>query len=346
MAKFKRRPSDVVGVEIASSSVRVVRMTKANDGSILVTAAALLPAVERPAAPPVQDPQQPVPVQPPQPIHLPSELKGKYACLVIPGDTCVVKLLSFPGHFTDAAAAKVVESVGVENPDAHRISYRLVSEGHGKAESRVLAVAVPEQDASVAVQMFPAGVPAPFSVEVAPLAAMTAFLSGPGTQHADGAIGVIDFSDNMSSFALFSKGTLVLLRRFDVGTDTLLAKIQESLGVDRDTAQGIISDGSFDISQPVTDIMEPLVKQLIVSRDFVERRENCHVEKLYVTGGMTVSRDAMEEMRSALGIEIVTWNPLQSLTMRDGAFPENLKGQEWIFAAAVGACLGTFEETA
>ncbi|OGV83524.1 MAG: hypothetical protein A2340_10445 [Lentisphaerae bacterium RIFOXYB12_FULL_60_10] len=337
LARFRKRPVDVNGIEISSASARIVHMLKDSSGAYSLTGATTLPIPESPA------PAEGTPAAPPEPLIVPPAIRGKYACLTVPANTSIIKLLNFPGHFNEQAEAKLTESIGIENPDAFRVSYKLLVEGHGKSESKVLAVALPNEDATRAVGFFPMGLPAPFSLETSTLALMTAFLHAVPLSN-DEAVGLMDFGENVSSLALFNKGSVILFRRFDVGTNSLLAKIQESLGVDRETAHGIISDGSFDISQAVSDVMEPLTKQLTVSRDFVERRENCHVAKIYVSGGMTVSRDTMEEMHNAMGIEISTWDPLANITVSEGAIPEDMRNQAWMLAAAVGACIGTFEE--
>lgn len=335
-ARFKRGPGDVVGVDIAEAGVSIVRMKRANDGSISAISADVLPAIA---------PGKPGEGAATAAFVLPSKLRAHYVSIAVTGESAVIKLLSFPGHFDEAAEAKVVENMGLESPDSYRISYKLVSEGHGKAEARVLSVALPEPEAQAAVQLFPSGLPAPLSLEIAGLATLSAFLRACGETHKEEAVGVIDFGDRITSFGLFNKNNLALVRRFPVGTSTVLSKVQETLGVDMETARGIISDGSFDISQSVSEVMEPLVKQLIVSRDFVERRENCQLSKLYTSGALVVSRDLTDEMHSSLGVDVSVWNPFQGLTMAPGALPDRFVGQEWRFAAAVGACAATFEET-
>jgi Tfp pilus assembly PilM family ATPase len=279
------------------------------------------------------------------PLSLPPKLRAKYACIAVTGESAIIKLLSFPGRFDESAEAKVVENMGLESPENYRISFKVINEGHGKAEARVLTVALPETEAASSIMLFPTGAPAPFSLEISGLATMSAFLRSCGEEHKENAVGVIDFGDRTTSFGLFNKNYLALVRRFPVGAHTVLGKVQETLGVDLDTAQGIISDGSFDISQSVSEVMEPLIKQLIVSRDFVERRENCQLSKLYVSGALVVSRDLTDEMRSSVGVEIAPWNPFQGLTVAQGALPESFAGQEWKFSAAAGACIATFEET-
>jgi Tfp pilus assembly PilM family ATPase len=333
IAQVKSGPADVVSADISNTGIKLVHMKKGNDG-ISVIGADILP----PSTFSEENPEEL------EPLELPPKLKGHYMSIAVSGEDSIVKLLSFPGAFQESSINKVIDSIGLEDISEHRIAYKIIVEGRGKSESRVLAVAVPDKHAKIGPMLFPVGRPAPFSLELSGLAAMTAFMKGPGTEYKDKAVGIMDFGDDASTFALFNKGDLALIRRFDIGTNTILDKVQETLGVDQETAQGIITDGAFDISQPVSEVMEPLVKQLIVSRDFVERREDCSVASIYASGGLVVSRDSLEEMRSAMGLEVKTWNPFDGLNVAANAIPENLNGQEWRFTAAVGACLATFDE--
>ena len=338
-AKFKRGISDVVGLDVSETEIAAARIRKNNDGSLVLTAADILPAPRM--TPATADAPANV-----APCQVPPKLKARYASLAMTGDSAIIKLLTFPGAFDENADGnKVIENIGVDKPDNYRISFKLISAGHAKAESRVLAVAVPEPEAQACVMLLPSGIPAPHSLEISALSAITAFLRVGEERHRNDAVGIVEFGRNTTTFSILNKNTLVLIRRFPAGTAAVMNKIQESLGVDQETAQGIVSDGSFDISQSINDIMDPVIKQMIVSRDFVERRENCQMTKLYISGGLTVSRDLVEEMKTSLSVEVSTWSPFEGLTVPEGAVADVYKGQEWRFAAAVGACLATFEET-
>jgi Ethanolamine utilization protein EutJ (predicted chaperonin) len=357
MARFKTVPNDLVGIDVGATSMKVVRMKKVND-QITVTgvdilAAPKLPVPQVPAAEAKTEGADPKPAEGSgaeaalpkvEPVVLPAKLKGKYVSLAVTGASSVIKLHSFPGAFDAAAEDKVINAMGLDDPGSYRIGYKVITEGHGKSESKVLGVALPEAESVIFPLMFPHGIPAPFSLEVSGLACLSSFLHSAGAAVENEAVGVIDFGTSVTTFALFSKGVLVLIRRFDFGTDAVCEKVQEMLGVDKETAQGIINDGAFDVSQAVSDVMEQLNKQIIVSRDFVERRENCHVTKMFVSGGLVMSRNSLDELRASLGLEVASWNPFEGLTVAPDAIAENVKGQEWRFTAAVGACLATFEE--
>jgi Tfp pilus assembly PilM family ATPase len=333
---LRQRPKDVVGIDIAASGVKAVRMVRGGAGKPQVVAMDVLPAI---LLPDMEEPTRPF-----NPLRLPHALKSRYASLTVSGHDSVVKLLSFPGALDGNASGKVVAAMGLKQPDDYRLSYRVTTEGHGRTESRVLSVAIPEVQARAAVGLLPTGLPVPFSLEVSGLAMLTAFMRGPGAAHAAQAAGVLEFGDVTSSLALFSRGQLALIRRFDLGTEQLLDRLESSLGVDRATATGIIADGSFDIEQPVSESLAGIMKHLVVSRDFVERRENCRLETLYVSGGIALSASARDHIAASMDLDVKLWSPLENLDTARDALPSHHAGREWRFAAAIGACLATLED--
>ena len=329
--RFRRGYTDVLGLDIATSGTKAVHLRKHNDTKTLV-AADILPALPIPSSKETSS-------EAVHPLHLPKSLRARHVALAVTAPGSIVKLLSFPAHADKSGDNQINELLGLGDASDYRVAYEPVGERHARAETRVLAVAMPEHQARSLSFLFPHGTPAPCSIEVSGLASITSFLRGPGRQHADDCVAVVDFGNSMSLVAMLSKGVLVLVRKFDFGTSAILKRVQENLGVDAETAQGILVDGSFDISQVVHQTMEAFTQQLIISRDFVERRENCHIHKLYVCGGTINLRDWLNEVQSAIGLETAFWDPFESLTVLPGAVPEKLKGHESRFAAAVGAAL-------
>lgn len=334
---LKRGPTDVVGLDIGSASVRAVRIRKNND-TLTVTAVDIL---ERPVQAGNEAEEHPLPT-----LDLPSHVKARYASLAVDSSEAIVRLLTLPGKSEADLDTRVIDSLGLENPDDYRISYKVLADGATRSETRVVAVAYPDTLATDSIAMLPTtGTPAPYSLEVSGLATMTTFMNGPVTARESDTLGLIDFGETSSLFAFFHKGSPALIRKLDRGTNALLDKVEAMLGVDRETAIGIISDGSFDISPAATEVLQPLVRQILVSRDFVERRESCKVDAVYLAGGLAVSRDAQNEIGGAMGIPVESWNPFSGLNMAADAMPDKFAGLEWRFAAALGACLATFEES-
>lgn len=339
MSAQRRGPSDLLGLDLGTTGAKAVRVHRSGE-AITIQAADVFAPVELET---IQGEDGM-----PAPVVVPPRLKTRQACLVIPGRQAVIKLLSFPGHFeAQDRSQRVIDGLGLSDPSKYRIAYKVTHEGAARSgsESRVLAAAVREEEARRAALLLPAGVPVPHTIEIAGIAAMTAFLAGIGDNLSARTVGMIEFGATMSHFALFHRGSLSLFRRFDFGVERVLENLGKALGVDNTTAAGIMVNGSFDISQTVNETLAPILKQLVVSRDFVERRENCRLETIYACGGLALSRDVLETIRSAVGNDVEPWSPADAFDFAAGALPETLAGAEWRLTAAIGACLGAMEET-
>jgi Tfp pilus assembly PilM family ATPase len=328
---FQRGYTDVLGLDVAGSGLKAVRLKVINQ-AITVMAVDIFPpdgsAVEG---------SIPVGAQ-----QLPKDLRARHVALATSESGAVVKLLTFPAHSDKPAETHVNELMGLGDQTEYRLAYEHVTES--RSEIRALAVRMPLSTVTALCQLFPAGSPAPCAIEVSGLASMTAYLKGPGLSHLEDCIAVIDFGANVTLVAFFNRGTMVLIRKFEMGTNTILKKLQDNLGVDGDVALGILNDGSFDITQIVHQAMEAFLQQLIISWDFVERRENCRISRLYACGGGASLGSWAHEVLSTTGQSPTLWNPFEGLAMISDTLLDKWKGQESRFSAAVGSALGMFDE--
>ncbi|MBP7828881.1 MAG: hypothetical protein KA248_03070 [Kiritimatiellae bacterium] len=325
----RKSPSDLVGLDFGTSGIKAVRMRRNKEG-VTVLKADLLP----PLAPAGAGPERP---------PLPRGLLTHYTALAVSGARSSVRILGIPGRFETGAARDLQVREHAGAAEGQRLGYAIITPPKLRNETRLLAVTLPEEEARALLDLFAVGPPAPVSLEVSGLAAITAFLRGPGRAHEQGTVGVVESGDRLTVMALLHKNLPVLVRKFDLGMQTVRERVQQRLGVDAETAKGILADGSFDISQTLHEVVDPFLRQLSLSKEFIERREECRLEKLYVSGGMSLSRFWVNDLKAAAGVDVERWNPFDGLTVAPEAFPAALEGQQTRFAAAAGACLGAWE---
>lgn len=328
-------PKEVVALDFTRLSVKCVRMRK-TDAGIHLAAADVLPG------PPNKDAAVPAAIAR-KTIDIPKHLMFRHAVLSLPGTNTLVKLLSLPGHLDNDSEAKIREDMGVSGGD-FRIGYKVLGQGHGRVETKLLAVALPEDDLQRCLECFSIGWPVPISVEVAGVAAINAFMCGYLEKSGDESIGVIQIEDDVSFFAFFHKKELVLIRKFDFGDEHILRAIQARLNVNRETAINVAADRSFDISQMIKEVCDNFIRQIVISKRFVERRENCRVGRIFIPGSAAASYRMGEELRVASESEIEQWDPLKAVTVQQGAIAPKYEATHSLFAAAIGAGTGFFKE--
>lgn len=326
-SKMKKGLNDVTGIDFGQTATKVVRLRKNSDG-IVVEAAELLPALSSGGG-----------------FTVPPGMKARQAAIAASSPNATAKLLTFPGAIDATFKSTLAKNMGMEDDSDDRIAYRIITEGSGRVESRVLATTIPEPDAAAVMALFESGLPAPSSLELAPLAALTAFEAGPVLHGGTPTAGLIDFGTESSTLSIFHKKKLVLLRRFDFGTRKLLERVTSTLHIDKETALNILADNAFDISELITEIMSPLSSQLIVSRDFVERRENCNLRHIHCIGGLTSSPAAMQEVQRAMNIESKVFDPFTIPGLNTDALDSTRSSSaHGNFSAAIGAAMGTLQE--
>jgi Tfp pilus assembly PilM family ATPase len=320
---LKRPPTDCTGIDFGSKAAKIVRLR--NTGGDLTVVGAEV--VELGSGQ----------------IEIPTRLRSRCGAIVTSGSGATVKLLTFPGAVDSSFVDKLPKSLGISDPDDFRISYRIITEGHGRSESRVLAVALQNNEATPIMRQFSTGMPAPYSLEIAQLAALSAFEHGPVSAASSKPIGLVDFGTTITTLSLFNKGELVLIRRFDFGSKTVIDRLSSTLNVDKETSAGILIDSAFDISEPLTELLTPIASNLIVSRDFVERRENCKEVALYAIGEIARSSAAMQCIEQMVKTKIPVWDPFTGLTIAPQALDGIAELQRGRFASAIGAAMATLE---
>ena len=331
----KKVPQELVAIDLATSGMKVVHLKKQGE-VITVLGADILPPVSTSPTDEIETGSGKLP--------LPKNLLAHYAALCFSGERAIVRIVSLPGHMEPGQVAEqqIRETLGLDAQ--YRIAFTGAQSARGKAETKLLTVAVPEADAQAVLAHVAVGAPAPYSLELSGLAALNACLSGPGSQHAQEAVCIIECGSRVSFMAIFNKGNLILARKIDVGGESIAAHVQKQLGLDSETAHSILAEGAIDISQAVREVIDPFLRQLTISRDFVEREENCRIKVAYISGGMALSSYWTNEIKRATGMDVQSWNPFDQFTLAPGALPERLEGQQPRFAAAVGAALSILRE--
>jgi Tfp pilus assembly PilM family ATPase len=336
--KFKSVPRDLLVVDFSQVEAKCCRLRQTNAGVQLV-AADVLPRLQEEAS------AGEGAAAAGKAITLPANLMARHVAVCLSGQNALIKLLNLPGQLDGDSEMKIREDMGIGTGE-YRIGYQVLGHSHGRVETKLVTVALPEKDIQHYLGYFATGWPVPVSVELAGLSAVNAFVRGYLDVASDDTLGVIQFEDYVSFFAFLHKKEMVLIRKFEFGHEHVLSAIQSHLNVNRETALNVASDQSFDITQMIKEVCDPFIRQFVISKHFVERRENCRVSQIFIPGTAPASHRLAQEIRVASEGKVEQWDPLKSVTVAPDAVSSrvSLTGQYSQFAASIGAGLGFFGE--
>lgn len=277
-------------------------------------------------------------------LQLGKRYHSKNMALCISDENSIIRLLevSSSGLRDDRIKERIGEKVNLG--ERYRLTHQVVREPHSTHKGELVVVGLRDQLISRVSQQFKNGVPSLVSIEAAGMAALRAFSWYLNQEMENRVVGFIEAGAHSLVFGIFAAGELVLLRTFDGGRDLLVRQVGDDLRLDEEQAKVIVADKGFDISESVTRAFKSFFTQLRVSRDYIERREDFHLEELYISGGLALSPYVVEAVANESGLKTTKWNPFDGLIVAPDAIPPELAGQEVRFAAAVGTGLSFWRD--
>jgi len=325
--------SEVVGIDFGATGTKVVRMKRSKEGLLITGVTELSPVTLETSNEQCVN------------FSLPKSVRSRNVAFAYSGRGAIVRLVNVPGFSRNSANADdtVRSQVGLDR--GYRLGYTITSlAGRGKQEVSLIAVGVPSEETEWLLELVTKTGPSPVSMEVSALASLTAFVRGPANKTVDGAVGIIEAGEQVTMLAIFSNGDPILLRKFEFGYDQILDRVSRQFGVDRVTAHSVLSEHSIDVSQPVQEAVGSFLRQLAISKEFVERKVGTQVREWFLTGGLANADYWREKISKTVGKEAQVWNPLGNLFLAQDVWPSELEGQEVRFSAAIGLAIGALED--
>lgn len=328
----KKALADVIGLDVGGVTSRVVRLKRIGDVITLV-AADLLPRQMLP--------EKDSDLVQPTPLLLPKPLQALHAAVAVTSSQAVVRLLSVPSSVENLSQLNFNELLGIPEGHTCRIGYEAIST-EGRDQS-ILASVLPEKQVKWALSLLPQGVPVPCSLQTSGAAVLNCFARELSAHHGDAPAIFVHVGNDVTDVAVFFKGRLALYRQCMMGSQLIVKTVQERFGIEEELVPGVLEDDLIDASQPIAIAMEPFLRQLVLAREFVERKRSCRIEKVLLCGALLGTKHWTAHISNTMGITPEVWNPLATVPTLPEAFSERVKGMESRFATAVGAALAVLE---
>lgn len=320
--------NEILGIDLGTTSIKLVRLRKNGPGNFSLIEADVLPPPEPPAS------------GKPAVLTLDKKLHTTYAAVCYSGRSAAIRFIDVPAKMS---SGKLLEgrlrkqlSLGQE----YRIGSAIAKEGPADGDHQVLVVAALETEVAGIRRMIPEDRPSILSLEVSGLAALHSF-EHTAAARAPGAVCYIEAGAEVTMVSFLVNGRLALARKFEYGTHHIVARLRELLDVDEESAIGVLYGDPAAVAGAGEDPMASFMKQLVTSRQFVEKSENTPVTACYASGGLSYSPYCLAQIQETLGVPVSIWNPLEENGIK--TYPRGLKGVESMFAGAMGAALAVLQ---
>ncbi len=328
-----RSTVDVCGVSASSAGVTMVRVKKAG-GNYTLAAAERFSEYRMHNASKGDDSLEK------KALNFPGRLKARYAALCCDVERGCMKILRVPDSFDMENRTDVMSRLALDESLPVRLAHRVIMPGGSKSDARILVSAMLEDRISSLMSLLPqAGMPAARLVQSSELAVINAFHHDPRLADEEDPYCVIHFDYDFCVVAMFNEGNLSQFKTFHHGVAVVLRKIAAALNVDESTAMGVLIDGAFDISHMIEDSLRDMRSHVVVSRDFMERSENCVMSKIFCSGPDSLTRPFLADLPG--GDQSSSWSVLDMCEQgADEDLQMELRSEPWQLAAPFGAAIG------
>jgi type IV pilus assembly protein PilM len=156
-------------------------------------------------------------------------------------------------------------------------------------------------------------------------------------------VAVVDLGFKHSTISILSAGELMLNRVVGLGGDKLTSGLAEVMNTSYAEAEGIKVGMPQEVESALLPLLTPLGRELRISIDFFEHKQERTVSQVYVSGGAARSEFIMQALQNEMMIPCKSWNPVSFLELTLPADKlaeiERVSSQ---LAVAVGAAISCF----
>lgn len=314
------RKSEILGLDIGSSTVKMVTLHK-NDAGYSVTAAGI---TEIATSQGNDDHGRTNTVKAIRQCFGRTRTKTKLAVCGVSGPEVAVRDFEFPSLSSEEIAAAVQLEASQVCPfraEDSAVDYQLIPNGDDSA--RGVLVAAMNTLITNKIQLAKEARLKCVLMDVDGLALLNCFkglANGHDEPGAGQTIAILNVGGSHTTLAIMDNNNngWPFIRDMTYAGDDIVKQIAAENDTSTETVKGILSGDSTAADLELRDSLEKACQKLIADiagtlRYYAAQAKSSNVDKLFVCGGFALARGFVELLNSRLGVESVLWNPFDKI---------------------------------
>lgn len=314
---FNLTKTEVLGLDIGSSAVKLVRLRK-DDAGFAVIAAGI---AEIAAGEDCDRTKETIGAI--RKCFKSSRVETRLAVCSIRGPEVAVRDFEFPSLSTEEIEGAVLleaSQICPFNVANGAVDYRLIPNGDDK--TRGILVAATETLIESKVQLAKEAGLKCVLMDVDGLALLNCF-KGLDHESERSTAAILNVGGSNTTVAIMGSNGRPIIRDMTYAGDDIIEQLASAKGVSMEEARGLLFDDSTAASKELHDSFEKASQKLIVDvtetlRYYVAQEQLKPVEKIYVCGGFALTQGFVELLNRRLAAEAVLWNPFEKIRCDGG----------------------------
>ncbi len=343
-----QKKKDVIGIDIGSSSVKMVYLKEAKGGYQLAgLGMAMLPA-EAIVDNAIMDSSSIVSVV--RGLVESQKIKTKNVATSISGHSVIIRKIQLPIMTEEEMEASIQweaeQYIPFEISEVNLDFQILGPDAQDASLMNVILVAAKKDFVNDYVALFKECGLNPLVMDIDCFAVENVFEVNHGT-NPDEIVALIDMGASSMNVNVLRGGMSVFTRDIQVGGSAYNEEIQKRLGLNNEDAEiaklgGVVADVTPEaVAEVIEDTTESLTQEVQRSIDFFSATSSDEkVQKVYITGGVSKVPAVQRSLENRLGVEVELLDPWRQIAVNEKDFdPEYLQAMGPVYTVAAGLAM-------
>lgn len=343
---FKKK-KDVIGIDIGSSSVKLVQLRDAKGGYQLVTLGMALLPEEAIVDNAIMDSQSIINVI--QNLVESLKVKTKNVATSVSGHSVIIRKIQLPIMTEEEMEASIQweaeQYIPFEISEVNLDFQILGADPKDASQMDVILVAAKKDFVSDYVSLFKECGFNPVVMDIDCFSVENVYETN--YEIDDDIVALIDMGASSMNVNILKGGTSVFTRDIQVGGNAYNEELQKRLGLNNEDAEKLKLGGELEgvgadeVAAIMADATEGLTQEVQRSIDFFSATSSDEkVQKAYIVGGVALVPAVRGSLANRLGVEVEVMDPWRQIAFSDKDFdPEYLQAVGPIFAVAAGLAM-------
>ena len=334
--KFQPKTKNRVGLDIGSSSVKMVEIASSGENLNLVCLGM------KKASSSIREPL----IEAIKSLSSEISVTAKEAVISVSGPSVIVRFVSMPKMKDDELKGAIRFEAEKHIPfpiDDCIVDHQILRRNDKEGKLEILLVAAKKDTIMNKMSIAEESGFSVSAVDVDTFAVANAFLKSPSHSPAGKTAALLNIGANFTNVGIVRDGALCFARDIAIGGNDFNQAISKALSVDVKSAEDIkLSPGDRlqDVIACTKGIMNNLLDDTRLSLSYYENQSGRGVDEICISGGPSIMPGFEMLFQEAFESKPVFWDPLDSLNKSPGGFDiapiEKMKSS---FAVAVGLAL-------
>lgn len=341
---FLKKQKDILGIDIGSSSVKLIRL-KERKGSYQLINIGIVPLPSDALANNMLANTQPVIVAIKNLLES-QRIKSVDVASALPANTVIIRKLILPAQADSELETSIPEEAEHYIPfdirDVNIDFQRLSTDQDDLGQINVLLVASRKEIVNNYINLFKEAELNLIVADVDFFALQNAFEINHNINYSSGSVALIDIGANMTNINIVKDGITLFTRDINIGGELHTSEIQKYLGINRDEAE-MVKLTAFEKGDP--ELFEILEKSNETIAYEIQRgvdlynssARDLRAKQIFISGGASKTFNLMDAIKRRLEMPVTATDPFAVLKYDKKAFdPEYLRE----IAPFMVTCLG------